>query len=230
MKPNFRTCPQCSTRNRLDKEFCVKCGEPLEGVRAGDSSADKQGRPGIFVSQGGGDADQSPLVPLALVLLTLGVALAALQTVRRVEEPATPPLGAAPQVQASIPSSTPLPPGPGVQAYASGQNALRGGDLVSAVRFFREAVAAANLAEFHFALGQALERSGPPGQEFLTEYEVASGLEPSNVRYVSDWARALNRAGRNADALRAYEKALQLDPDNSANNRDIAKQIGRAHI
>ena len=81
MKPNFRTCPQCSTRNRLDKEFCVKCGEPLEGVKAGDPTsaapaAGKKGKPGIVVSRDG-DEGQSPLVPFILVLLTLGVAFCA---------------------------------------------------------------------------------------------------------------------------------------------------------
>lgn len=58
MKPNFRTCPQCSTGNRLDKEFCVKCGEPLEGVKAGDpNEAPKKGKPGIFLSR---DGDEAP--------------------------------------------------------------------------------------------------------------------------------------------------------------------------
>ncbi len=80
MKPNFRTCPQCSTRNRLDKEFCVKCGEPLEGIKAGEPGGSSAKRkPGFVVSDA--DEGQSPIVPLVIVLLTLGVGFAAWRSI-----------------------------------------------------------------------------------------------------------------------------------------------------
>ena len=81
MASNFRTCLQCSTRNRLDKEFCVKCGESLEGVSAGDPAAAKKAKPGFLVSIEGEEA-QSPLIPLVFVILTLGVVFAAWRTIQ----------------------------------------------------------------------------------------------------------------------------------------------------
>ena len=107
MKPNFRTCPQCSTRNRLDKEFCVKCGEPLEGVKAGDPTAAtapaaKKGKPGIVVLRDG-EEGQSPLVPFILVLLTLGVAFGAWRIVQEAEATPDPAQVGGPVRQASVP-------------------------------------------------------------------------------------------------------------------------------
>ena len=110
MKANFRTCPQCSTRNRLDKEFCVKCGEPLEGVKAGDPTATqaagpgKKGKPGFFVS-GEGEEGQSPLVPFVVVLLMLGLAFGAWRQIQSAEAATTPAAAAAPppRTQGSIP-------------------------------------------------------------------------------------------------------------------------------
>ena len=225
MKPNFRICPQCSTRNRLDKEFCVKCGEPLEGVAAGDPNektlVSKPGagkpRPGFFVTQE--EQEQSVLVPVVLVVLTLGVAIAAWRSV------AGRPPGDVPQVvdrrvPVSAAASTPVPPGPGVAEYAAGIAALRSGDLANAVKLLKQAVGAASgRAEFHLGLAEALEKSGTTG-ESLTEYETAASLE-HNSRFISEWARALNRAGRNTDAIRAYDEALGVDSENIAYLREV---------
>ena len=228
MKPNFRTCPQCATRNRLDKEFCVKCGEPLEGIQAGDaSSSPKKGKPGIFVSQAGDEAQQSPLVPLVLVLITLGVGFAALQVVRAPEEAAPVAGPTIPKVQPSLPSTSVRSScGPGQEAYTAGQSALRAGDFQAAVNSFREAVAAANLVDYRLALAEALEKAGNMGGA-LSEYEAAVGLDGANARNVSEWAKALDRAGRYSDAVRVYETALRLDGNNLANLRAISNVLAK---
>ena len=228
MASNFRTCPQCSTRNRLDKEFCVKCGEPLEGVKAGEPlAAGKKGKPGFQVSLEGEEA-QSPLVPLVFVILTLGVAFAAWRTIQNADAATTTPIAAAPLVQASLPAPAQTQMAPGVQAYAAAMAALRGGDYVNATRLFREAIAAANKADYRLGLAEALEKSGF-GSDALAEYEAAAGLDPANVRYTSEWAKALNRAGRNTEAIRVYDAALQIDRDNLFNLREVANLYIKAN-
>jgi len=226
MKPNFRTCPQCSTRNRLDKEFCVKCGEPLDGVKAGDPAlaptlVGKKGKPGFSVSMGGEEA-QSPLIPFISVVLTLALAFGAWQVVRTSDATAAPPAGpAGPRVQASVPPVAATAMGPGVEAYTAGMTALRASDYPTAIARLREAVAAANRADFHLGLAEALEKSGAI-DDGLREYEAAAALEPGNVRYTGEWAKALNRAGRTSEAVQAYEAAIQLDGANLANLKELA--------
>lgn len=226
MKPNFRTCPQCSTRNRLDKEFCVKCGEPLEGVKAGDPTAAaapgaKKGKPGIVVLRDG-EEGQSPLVPFILVLLTLGVAFGAWRVIQEAEANPNTAQAAPPMRQASVPPVVAVEKPAGQDAYLAGMAALRAGDFPNALRLLREAVAAAPAKpEFRLGLAEALEKSGATS-EALLEYEATAGLDQSTARYTAEWAKALNRAGRNPDAVRAYEAALQLEPDNLANLRELA--------
>jgi tetratricopeptide (TPR) repeat protein len=224
MAANFRTCPQCSTRNRLDKEFCVKCGEPLEGVKAGDptAAAAKKGKPGFQFSEEGEEA-KSPLVALVFFALTIGVGFAAWRTIQNADAAAPPTLGSgpAPRAQASLPPGTPKPMDPGVKAYTDGMAALRSGDLVTAVKLLREAVAAANRADYHLGLADALEKSGATA-EALSEYEAAASLGSNNARFAGEWAKALNRAGRYTESIKAYEAALQIEPDNLANLREVA--------
>lgn len=220
MASNFRTCPQCSTRNRLDKEFCVKCGEPLENVKAGDAPGTRKGKPGFQVSEEG-EETQSPLVPLVFVILTLGVVFAAWRTIRSADAASAPPTAPPPVVQPSIPALVPTPQSPGVKEYAAGMAALRAGDFATAVRLLREAVAAANQADYRLGLAEALEKSGST-TEALAEYEAAAGLDAVNVRYTAEWAKALNRAGRYTEAIREYEAALQIDGSNLANLRELA--------
>ena len=225
MKPNFRTCPQCSTRNRLDKEFCVKCGEPLEGVKAGDPTSaapapGKKGKPGIVVSRDG-DEGQSPLVPFILVLLTLGVAFGAWRVVQEAEATPNPTQAAGPMRQASVPPVASATMAPGVVEYTAGMAAMRSGNFAEAIRLLREAVAAQDTADYRLGLAEALEKSGAIA-ESLAEYEAAARLGSANVRHVGEWAKALNKAGRSTEAITAYQAALELDDDNLANLKELA--------
>lgn len=220
MASNFRTCPQCSTRNRLDKEFCVKCGESLENVRAGDSSETRAGKPGFRVSEEGDEA-QSGLVPLVLIILTVGVGFAAWRTIQDASAATAPPPARPLVVQPALPPPSPTKLSPGVREYTDGMAALRAANYPIAIQLLREAVAAANRADYRLGLAEALEKSGAT-DDALAEYEAAAALDPSNVRFTADWAKALNRAGRYTEAISAYEAALQIDGDNLANLRELA--------
>jgi tetratricopeptide (TPR) repeat protein len=231
MKPNFRTCPQCSTRNRLDKEFCVKCGEPLEGVQAGDPAAKapgakaaaggKKSKIGIVISDDR-EETQSALVPFVLVLLILGVAFGAWQQIQTAEATTNVPANTAPRVQPSLPPAAAATMAPGVKEYTAGMAALRASDYENALRLLREAVTAAgDKADYRLGLAEALEKSGATA-DALAAYQVAASLDSTNFRYTSEWAKALNRAGRSAEAVEAYLAALQIDPDNLANLKELA--------
>ncbi len=224
MKPNFRTCPQCSTRNRLDKEFCVKCGEPLEGVGAGDQTAPVKGKPGFVLSEA--DETQSPLVPLVIVLLTLGVGFAAWRSIAA-SPPALPQTVARPQTTASTAPATLATPAAGVREYGEGVAALRAGDYPNAVRLLRLAVAASNRADYRLTLAEALERSEAIA-DALAEYEAAFNLDRGTPKYATEWAKALHRAGRTAEAIKAYEASLQIDTENVNTLREVANLYNRS--
>lgn len=221
MKANFRICSHCGTRNRLDKESCVKCGESLEGVKAGDAQPGKTS-PSRFFVRSEGDQNQSLLVPLVSLLFLLGLAVVAwrqFQGPDAVPPLPTPALTPPPTLAPVLASSTPLEPG--FQEYTEGMRALRGGDLTRAVQLLRQAVAAVNKAEYRLGLAEALEKSGS-SEAALAEYEAVVGLSAQNVRYLQEWAKALHRAGRDSEAMSAFEAALLIDPDNLAAARELA--------
>jgi len=215
MKPNFRTCPQCSTRNRLDKEFCVKCGEALKGVKAGDPGEEtKKSKPGFFVTAHGQDA--SPMVALVLFVMALVMGIAAWRVIRSAELPSTTPdpaLAQNPRVSPAAVEAATLAPGP--RDYVAGMVALRAGDFAGAIKLLRLAIAAENRADYRLGLAEALEKSGATA-EGLAEYERAASLDRTNARFASEWARALTRGGRNPEAIQAWEAALKIDPQNLA--------------
>lgn len=220
MASNFRTCPQCSTRNRLDKEFCVKCGESLENVRVGETADGRLAKPGFRVSEEGDEA-QSAFVPLVLIILTLGVAFAAWRTIQSASA-ASPPPAARPLVaQPDLPRPVQTQLSPGVKEYTDGMAALRAANFPIAIQLLREAVAAANRADYRLGLAEALEKSGATN-DALNEYEAAAALDPRNVRFTADWAKALNRAGRYTESIKAYEAALEIDGENLANLRELS--------
>ena len=233
MAPNFRTCPQCSTRNRLDKEFCVKCGEPLEGVRAGDPTAAKgtapkgtvtKGKPGIVLTES--EEAQSPIVAFAVILLTLGVGFAAWRTIAAAPS-ALPPTVVRPMETPLAPATTPSTV-PGAKEYADALAALNAGDYPNAIRLLRLAIAAANRADYMFTLADALERSGAT-DEAIAQFEATFNRENTSARYAGEWAKSLYRAGRFPEAIRAYEAALRIDGDNLNHLReviDLHKRLG----
>ena len=78
--------------------------------------------------------------------------------------------------------------------------ALRAGDFPNAIRLLREAVAAANKADYRLGLAEALEKSGCDVRCPRRIRDQRPGLDAVNVRYTAEWAKALNRAGRNTEA------------------------------
>ncbi|MEO8361031.1 MAG: tetratricopeptide repeat protein, partial [Vicinamibacteria bacterium] len=104
---------------------------------------------------------------------------------------------------------------------------LRATDFPKALRLLRQAVAAADRPDYHLGLAEALEKSGATSDQFISEYRTAASIAPINVRYTSEWAKALNRAGRESDAKGAFQQALDLQPDHVANLREMANLFTR---
>lgn len=217
MAANFRICPKCGVRNRLDKEFCVSCGEPLEGVATGD--------PAAAVATAGAPADIEGGNPIGLAvsaLLLLVVGVWGWRTVSTAAEPeANQQAFSMPAAPQNLPAPSVRPDLPGAADYAAGVAALNQGNLQVALERLRAATAAApQNGEYHSALARALERSGAPASEYLEEFASGAAQAPTNARLSAEYARALGRAGRNADALRVWAQAISIDATNASFLRD----------
>ncbi|MEO5761427.1 MAG: tetratricopeptide repeat protein [Vicinamibacteria bacterium] len=190
----------------------------------GDGTASKKGKPGFFVTSG--DEEQSPMVPLVFVILTLGVVFAGWRYASQTPAPEF-PTSVASVVITPVPVTTPTRAEPGVAEYLAGMDALRAADFPKALRLLRQAVAAANRPDYHLGLAEALEKSGATSDQFIAEYRTAAGMASVNVRYTTEWAKALNRAGRESEAKSAFQQAIDLQPDNLANLREMASLFTR---
>jgi tetratricopeptide (TPR) repeat protein len=60
--------------------------------------------------------------------------------------------------------------------------------------------------------------------QILTTYEQLLELQADNASWYSDYARALQQAGRHEDALAAYDRAIALSP------ADVSARLNKAHV
>jgi tetratricopeptide (TPR) repeat protein len=100
--------------------------------------------------------------------------------------------------------------------------ALRGRKLDVAVQqYSRLASAAPGSAFDHLRLGDAYLQNGE-AQQAVSEFETAKRLNPKDPQANVMLAQGLRRAGKNADAERAYRDALALQPDNALVKNNLA--------
>lgn len=100
--------------------------------------------------------------------------------------------------------------------------ALRGRKLDVAVeQYSRLASAAPGSAFDHLRLGDAYLQEGN-AQQAVSEFETAKRLNPKDPQTNVMLAQGLRKAGRNADAERAYREALVLQPDNALLKNNLA--------
>jgi len=210
---DFVVCPACQTRNKKTWEFCVRCGESLEGAAAEQKAAAAGGEAQASWS----DEFSWRGVVGTLLLLALGVAGFVYIRHANVESP---PPTAGIFAAATTPSSLPKPPpqaepqGPGAAQYLKGRQLLREGKAKEAAAFLAQAVAAdGSSALFHSLYGEALTGAGE-AEQALGEYRQAADLEPD--RYRLQLAKALNLMGRVDEALAEYEALAGAAPENAA--------------
>jgi predicted Zn-dependent protease len=224
-----RICPACGARNKAAWEYCARCAEPLAEVPLEgrgqaapparvDALPEAEGEPGTSPSWG------------IVVLAAIGVAAAwAALASRNAPEAARADAGftfatlpPSPAAQAALPQD------PGRAIYEEGLRLLARGQAAEAAERFAAAVQAApDNPAYHDAWGQALIATGALDRG-LGEMEVAARLSPS-PDYSRSLARALNRAGRNADAIDAYRRAADADPGHVETLRELADVYLRAN-
>jgi tetratricopeptide (TPR) repeat protein len=100
--------------------------------------------------------------------------------------------------------------------------ALRGRKLDVAVQqYSRLATAAPGSAFDHLRLGDAYLQQGE-AQQAVSEFETARRLNPKDAQTSAMLALGLRKAGKNADAERAYREALAQQPDNALVKNNLA--------
>ncbi len=224
-------CPACGARNKPTWEYCARCGETLQGetIRVGaeeffDETGDRE-EPTPSAAPG-----ESSLP--AWLVLSVGIVLLAANTVACLrfasEAPPTPPpdpgvFAALGGGQPSAPPPAPAVAGPGAKEFAEGYRLLSQKRAADAIPLLTQAATAApDKAEFQQALATAYWEKGSRA-EALSFFQRAATLDPA--RYRSDYAHALDGAGRTEDAVREYESVLAQD----AGNANVQESLGRLY-
>ncbi|HXB57255.1 MAG TPA: tetratricopeptide repeat protein [Vicinamibacteria bacterium] len=218
-------CSACGTRNRVTWEYCVRCGESLQSLP-------------ITMSLAARAADEPEAAPehpselpaefwaTATVLLFVGLGFTAWKTAREV--PSRPPPGLF--TLATLPRELPPPvtqvsASPGAKDFEEGRRLLAQGQAGAAIPLFARAAGdAPSNPQLQSLYGQALWAANLR-EEALGRYTRAARLDPSRFRL--QLARALDAAGRPADANREYQGVLALDPSNPTASEDLGRLLFR---
>jgi Flp pilus assembly protein TadD len=112
----------------------------------------------------------------------------------------------------------------GARDYVDGRRALNVGELAAAVDRLAAAVAAnPTNAEYRNVYAHALWRNGDRDAALAAHAEAAR-LDP---RLQMQYARALDAAGRTADAVAQYELVLEKNPQASTVREDLGRMLFR---
>lgn len=214
-------CPACGVRNRPTWEFCVKCGESLEGAAL--TTEDEVDGPEAEAPAPVSGVPSTVVLGLALLAVVVFAAVA-----WRYASEADPPPQPDPAMftiatlPPELPGSEPLPSTPGAEAFAEARRLIGEGDREGARDSFAAAIAAdgANAA-YRSAYGRVLWDLGGRRQA-LEELGIAARLDPK--RQLA-YARALDIAGDRTDAVGQYEEVLAGNPDAGI----VHEELGRLH-
>jgi tetratricopeptide (TPR) repeat protein len=208
-------CPACQTRNRTTWEYCVRCGESLQDIPLTLAPlTDSAG-----TTSDAETTDQQNTGDSGMVVLVGVLALVILESVACFYARENPPVpGPSPDLftlgtqPASLPApAKDVPDKPGARDFEEGRRLLAGGEAAKAIPFLSQAVEAApESAGFHDVLGQALAATGASDQAFA-QFGEAGRLD--RVQFGMKLGERLAEAGRNAEAVRAYEQVLAATPD-----------------
>jgi tetratricopeptide (TPR) repeat protein len=209
----YRVCPNCDTRNKIQWEFCVKCGESLVDVPVGAPAS-----AGPPVAEDVVEGSSAGLLSvLGMVVLIAGSVVYLARTTQR-PAPPRPPAD-------SILTLPTVPPGPPTAVVASGapgaQNFERGRVLlaqrkpVEALKYLADAVAEDSTQSlYHDYYAKALWETGAT-VEAMREFDAAVSLAPSSPDALADRARVLVALDRRDDAVRDYTRLLELEPNHA---------------
>jgi Flp pilus assembly protein TadD len=214
-------CPTCGALNRPTWDYCARCNESLEGAQTAEGPA------GVEPVVGEPRPSSLPANGIALLglLALVALAVAAWRHASQAASPERPDpnLFTMASPAADLPTAPP-PAGPGAADYEAGRLLLNSGDLSGGVARLAAAVAAnPDNAEYQSIYAHALWRSGDK-EGSLAVHAEAARLEP---RFQAQYARALDMAGRGADAARQYEDILVRSPEAANVHEDLGRLLFR---
>lgn len=217
-------CPACGALNRPTWEYCARCNESLEGARPEEASA------GTAEGGEGEGEDRVSRAPARLIALAALLAIVVLGLAAWRHASKAPPLAAADPALFTIPTRPPQPSpapestGPGVADYEAARRLLAAGDAAGAVTRLAAAVAASpGNPAYRDLYAEALWRSGD-GEAALREHAEAARLDP---RLQGRYARALDVAGRRAEAVNEYTAILAANPGADVAREELARLLYR---
>jgi tetratricopeptide (TPR) repeat protein len=197
-------CPACQARNRPKWDFCVRCGESLEGAAVAEPRPEAEAPP----------RDLSRLYLAFMVAVLAGtLAMACREIARQPEPPAATPgvfsFGGPPS-----PGPSPAAVGRRTDANAEeGRRLLARGQVEEAIRLL-ETAAAENPenGEYRQLLGRARWASGDR-EGAVTEYAQAASIDPAAYRL--GYAQSLEMVGRLDEATTEFEAVMEAQPESA---------------
>ena len=227
-------CAECGARIRSDREYCLRCGEPLRGL--------EPPAPPLPLHESLGVSQNTMMALLVVATMVLvGGFVWLWQTRPQVEtddeiaqplnstgtpRKVSPPEGAAPAPADATDASAATPgqpePATSLDALRNGGGAFAAGDYAAARDFYQTAVDKdPNDAEAHNNLGQALLRLNRV-PEAVTHLERAVALVPDKWAYRFNLAHATGEAGQWDRAVNEYRIAVRLFPADYATQYNLA--------
>ena len=211
-------CPACGALNRPTWEYCARCNGSLEGAGPGEAPANAK-RAGEERSS----APSAPLVAAAALLAFVALGVGAWRQM----ESAPPSADRSPFTFATRPAElppAPAPVGPGEADFEAGRRLLVAGDAAGAAARLAAAVAAnPSSASYRDLFAEALWKAGDQ-ETALRERADAARLDP---RQRVQYARALDVAGRSAEAVHEYEACLAANPGSEVVRAELGRLLYR---
>jgi Flp pilus assembly protein TadD len=230
---SYVICAECGARIRSDREYCLRCGEPLRGV--------EPPAPPLQLHEALGLSEVAFRALAVVAAVVVGVVVMWLWVTRpepldEVARPIqqtnarkVPPPAPAPETAIAPPadidpftasSSSPARTAPDTRRDGSG--AFAAGDYSSARDFYQSAVDKnPNDADAHNNLAQALEHMGQV-DDAVKHFERAAALVPDKWAYRFNLAHALSAADKWDRAVTEYREAVRLFPADYATQYNLA--------
>src|SRR5262245_57875413 len=225
-----KTCPACGTRNKAKWEFCVRCGESLQGVENTDDAPATTvvmgAQPAEETEADAGDSATGTVFAMLLAVAGVGFFAYWMQRTAAPENPVEPSAFQIPTLPPSAPSTLAVAADDGSADLTLGRRLLAQGDLAGAIQALSRAVEKLpSSAEARSQYAQALFKNGDRDESFR-QFEAATRLSPDRS-YGLGFAAALNLAGRGPEAVAQYQRVLEQNPGDLQVLKELGSLLGR---
>jgi predicted Zn-dependent protease len=209
---DFRICPSCQARNKPKWEYCVRCGESLQGVPLGPASTaapDVETVDEVAGTESHVPAAAATVLGGAVLLAGMWYSLSG-ATARTAAKP-DPGIFAIPRADPTPPPSVERPGASEPGDYQKGMLLMARKDFASALPLLAAtAQREPGNAQYQNSYAKALWGAGAQ-EEAIQRFEVAARLAPS-AGLTLDLAKALDASGQSGPAAQRYQEVLALEP------------------